>query len=188
MSDITSDINCITKTAETKRLLVDGGCLPMALLTPFGLSGAFGMARIRSYGTRFEFQEDGQEVVAFAWREPSVEDYQDVVAFNFSRPEHAWTRYGVASILGDDALLKAIACQEPIRIRRTVLDWLRADLNGICVIDWKAAWWRLRGARLVVEDYEHGRELERRLRAPDPELPNIALINKVFIPASARAA
>lgn len=88
------------------------------------------------------------------------------------------TRKGVATYLG--SLEPFLAHHTPIQIHRTVRAWA-ASSDGIFVLEWDVSLEQLlvSGRTVVAEDVEHGKELERRLRAFQrrltPSIPSISV-------------
>ena len=97
----------------------------------------------------------------------------DLLGWYSHRPGRWWRRRGVAIILGEWAVELGETYDEPVRVYRTPLDWLRAGGEGLVIVDWTEAYFRLAGLQLVASDVAHGEELQRRLRPPQPEGPRI---------------
>lgn len=66
-----------------------------------------------------------------------TQQLDDLVAFHPDRPDKWWTRNG-AAILGQEAVERAAAMDEPLYLFPTPLDWLVAEGHGACVLDWTA--------------------------------------------------
>jgi len=104
----------------------------------FGNRPYLGIARIVVGDAFFDFAEDGE----LAWIVPVGEPYpiawewlDDIVAFFPSDPSHWWLRRGSAEILGLDQVEMARWLGEPLILRRTPLDWLRAGMKGAVILD-----------------------------------------------------
>ena len=178
MTDVIAEMDLTTRASEAAAKLRSLGVSSETIVRCDRMAGAIGFGRIRVTKAGFEFQEDGDERICFAWREPD-EDFRDIIAFDPDNPSQAWTRYGAAGVLNEYELVRSVACQQPVQVRRDVLSWLRNDLHGIVILDHRSAWWRFMDAELVAEDVPHGRKLRAWLRRPDPKIsilrPNISV-------------
>jgi hypothetical protein len=79
------------------------------------------------------------------------------------------TLLGRANLLGEHLVLSARLCQ-PLLVCGDVWEWLRADRDGVVILDWAAAAGCLEGLSLVVETVEFGQLLEGRLTRPAPPI------------------
>jgi hypothetical protein len=92
----------------------------------------------------------------------------DLVAWNLRTGATAiWL--GAASILGEFNLLWRLG-EEALRIRPTVLDWLRAECDGLVILNAAEARWRLIDEALIVADAAFGVRLRDALRLPEPKI------------------
>ena len=92
----------------------------------------------------------------------------DLVALDLKAGALATWR-GCASILGEFNLLWRLE-EKGLRAHPTVLDWLRAERDGIVILNSADARWRLIGETLIVTDPAFGRRLREALRLPEPEI------------------
>lgn len=100
-----------------------------------------GMISLSRDGTRWEPEgPDRRLLIGVAERGELV----DIVAASSTRRDEWALRTGLGWALGadmlDDALVRAVACEEKVRLRlfATPLDWLAGGGEGICILDWSA--------------------------------------------------
>ena len=106
--------------------------------------------------------------------DPADPEPIDLVAWFPGEPARWWLRRGTAVLLGEIEVVCAEVYDEPIQVRRTPLDWLKAGGDGIVILaDPATASLYLRAIKIVAEDVSHGLELERSLRPPVIDLPRI---------------
>ena len=124
-----------------------------------------GTARIQPEGKFYQADDNGIMAVIIPIIEGEV--VADLLAFQPSRPDRWWLRLGVAAYLGGDALGDAVM-DEPVRVFRTPLAWLRAGApaDGLVVLDHDIASRELAYHHVVAEDLAHGLELDRLLTIP----------------------
>jgi hypothetical protein len=79
----------------------------------------------------------------------------------------AW--YGAASLLGAETLF-APRLGDGLHVYPDVLEWLRADRDGVVIVNAERARRVLVGDRLIVDDPAFGRLLRDALRWPEPEI------------------
>lgn len=161
-------------------------------------AGTVGAGRIRVSGETFEPVEqdqpkgaDGNDqvvegVIHGIWQGFASPELVDLVAWCPQEPEIWWRRKGVATWLGEAALLRAqgLALEEPdqwLRLCRTPLSWLRAVTRGeaaTCLLDAGGRLLRdlLFEIRAIIPDDEpHAAELYKALRrrTPAPRIPDV---------------
>jgi hypothetical protein len=116
----------------------------------------------------FAIGTDAMAVPAFiviARNEFGVTD--DMVAFD-GQGRRA-TGLGRARLLGEQMIL-APRLGEPLRVFEDVWAWLRADRDGVVILDWSVAVRRLEGVSLCVDSVEFGQILRERLARPAPRI------------------
>lgn len=104
----------------------------------------------------------------------------DIIAWRTGQPDQWHFRRGEHGlVLGDDHLSRAELFHEPIRLRRCPLDWMRAAGDGACLLDHSPGVLdRLREVgEIIVDDLDHGLDIERRLQQPAQAVPEIFIIN-----------
>jgi hypothetical protein len=106
-----------------------------------------------------------------------IEDVGDLVAFLPSDPSHWWCRTGSMPILNPAAILGAEIYDEPLKVWSTPLDWMRASGDGIVILDPLAHLGMYLGSvrQLICDTVELGREVDRRLRQPEPKMPTVMI-------------
>lgn len=74
--------------------------------------------------------------------EDAAGEIVDLVAWFVTDPCRWWTRKGVATILGERAIVRAGWNVEPVNLYRTPGEWLHASAGGddfaACIVDWQA--------------------------------------------------
>jgi hypothetical protein len=116
----------------------------------------------------FAVDTDASAVPAFiviARDEFGVTD--DLVAFD-SRGRFA-PGLGRARLLGEQTIL-APRLGEPLRVFADVWAWLRADRDGVVILDWRVAARRLEDMSLCADTVEFGQILRERLARPAPPI------------------
>ena len=76
---------------------------------------------------------------------------------------------GRARLLGEQMIL-APRLGEPLRVLEDVWAWLRADRDGVVILDWRVAARRLEDVSLCVDSVEFGQSLRERLTRPAPPI------------------
>jgi hypothetical protein len=110
---------------------------------------------------------------------PGFTDIVDLVAWYPDNPWHWWTLCYTGVPLGDDQLYAADYWQNPVMLRATPLDWLRAGGDGVCILNWKPPAQELRTVpELICETVDHGEEVLLRLSAPMMHVPPITILKK----------
>ena len=126
------------------------------------LHGNCGPARVSFHGNLFEFDPDGDGVFVMAVSEGPAEPILDLVAFKLVDPCRWWLRLGQGVVLGLHNARLALFEEAPVLVHGTPLDWLRADCQGVVVLDWKAdILSRLDGFGVLAADGATGKRLER---------------------------
>lgn len=94
----------------------------------------------------------------------------DTVAFRLQAPRAFWRAHGSALLLGRDALERAAFLGTPLWVYETPLDWLRADCDGVVILDWVHYWPIYLGglATLRTKDVAFGQRLRAMLEHPLP--------------------
>lgn len=62
----------------------------------------------------------------------------DFVALQTANPRKWWVRSGLATMLGFWNLEEAAHFDHQLVVHATPLDWLRADCEGVCIVDWRS--------------------------------------------------
>ena len=131
-----------------------------------------GAAKVRPNGNTYEPAPDGIP----AWVIPCMDAGEtcDLIALT-TDPVRWWLRLGLAAYVGGDALSDAVL-DEPVRVFRTPLAWLRAGApaDGLVVLDHDIARRELAYHSIVAEDLAHGLELDRLLTTP-AQCPRISV-------------
>jgi hypothetical protein len=79
------------------------------------------------------------------------------------------TGLGRARLLGEQMIL-APRLGEPLRVFEDVWAWLRADRDGVVILDWRVAARRLEDVSLCADRVEFGQILRERLARPAPPI------------------
>ncbi len=138
--------------------------------------GAPGVGSIRPRGENyFKFADNGRSVVVLpiydsetpAWAplERRFEGLLDLLAFDPKQPDCWWLRRGQALLLGSIyvGLVLEESCTLPIY--SNPLSWLRAEGEGLMILDWEMAPALLCDVgEFLVEDVETGNRIEAALR------------------------
>jgi hypothetical protein len=123
-------------------------------------------------GGRFEFARDLRDAsghvlaVIIPVRDDTGETI-DLAAWGLDTGALATWR-GVATVLGVDRLTGPRIEVDGLRVFPGPLEWLRAERQGVVILDPERARWRLTGERLIVGDAPFGRRLREALRLPEP--------------------
>ena len=73
-------------------------------------------------------------------------------------------------MLGEDRLIEPRIEVDGLRLFASPLEWLRAERQGVVILDPERARWRLAGERLIVGDVDFGRRIRDALRLPEPQI------------------
>src|SRR5680860_1267057 len=114
-------------------------------------------------GGTFDFKDDGERALVF------IEDH-DLIAWQPARNLLASWR-GVAFALGEDAIWNPAThfAGGALRVHRTTIEWLRADRDGICIVQPRLAYSQLAHVeRLQFADAAHASSVKRWLQPPKP--------------------
>ena len=150
-----------------------------------------GVARVRVEGDAYEPDADGFEALVVAsftdpprrpdgrWRAPN--EIIDIIAFNPAEPGRWWSRCGIVAALGEESV--SDFSDDPVRVWRNPLAWLRAGATGICPVSpdpaaVRDALLRLPGITVAEEDADQGREIERLLAKHWNRVPPIYVIQR----------
>lgn len=91
----------------------------------------------------------------------------DIVAWRTTLPQKWLWRTGAAWALNPDAIAKNSWRDEPLAIDATPLDWLKADANGLCILNWSAPEIRqLLRVQSIIADAPIARQLREFLAKP----------------------
>lgn len=64
----------------------------------------------------------------------------DLVAFRLETPRSFWSYAGAAPLLGQHSLERAAYFEEPLFVHESPLDWLKAGMTGVVILDWTRYW------------------------------------------------
>lgn len=143
--------------------------------------GPIGVASIEPHPMGvFEFVEDKRRAfIQPVLCGPAFSEIVDLVAWYPDQPGTWWTRCYSGVPLGVDQLDKAEIEQEPILLKTTPLEWLRAYGNGVCVLDWKMSAHALRCVPAIkFDDTAFGRWVHDKLSQPPLRIPDIRIITQ----------
>ena len=131
----------------------------------------------RNDGT-FDFARDTEEdtaTLAFTIVAQGIGGLTDIVAWE-PRRNHVGLLLNRAFALGEEQIWAPGVSRDPIPVRRSLLNWLRAGRCGLFVLRPAVAPFYFRDVgEAVVEDVEHGEELEKMLRPTNP-------MTRIFVP------
>ncbi len=124
---------------------------------------------------RFEFTENGRSVAVLpvydsatpAWSplEHRFDGLLDLIAFDPARPDCWWLRRGQALLLGSIYVGLAIEADLALPIFANPMSWMKANAEGVVVLDWKVAPSLLLDAgEFLAEDVELGNRLDTALK------------------------
>jgi hypothetical protein len=163
-----------------------------AALARLPIPGVIGAGPVRPLaGGLYEPAGEGAEGSIRAWIFPTNllgtvwrATPEDLIAIA-QRPLHCWRlRRGAATVLGAHEIERRSFApsrawhkdvldgptEEPLRLWKTPLAWLKAGCKGAVVLDWRAAALDLLGiwTAIVAEDLGHGLDVQARLSQPFP--------------------
>ena len=146
-------------------------CPVRADLVVFQKNGWFEFAR--------DVGEDGSEQ-AFTILVEGADGPSDIVAWQPKTHRIAfWLNRAFA--LGEEQIWHPCLDDDPMRIWRTPMRWLRAGRQGLVILRPKAAFFHLTNLSAIsAEDFEHGQELEHLLIPPKPR-------TRIFVPAQTQS-
>ncbi len=143
--------------------LFSQGVSDVALLQPEAIRA--GRVRFLENET-FEFADDGQRVLIFRVVECGCEI--DRIAWS-PRDGKLATWRGVAFALGQNAIWNpgTYFAGGALRLHRTALDWLKADRDGICIVNPKLAYSQLHHEdRLIFSDAVYAAQVRKWMKPP----------------------
>lgn len=106
--------------------------------TAIGNAGLIGVAHIEMEGTHWQPEESGiPTLIIPVGMDNSFGRIVDLVALQTVNPRIWWLRTGIGAMLGYWNLEEAAYFQQQLTVHATPLDWLKADCEGICILDWK---------------------------------------------------
>ena len=130
---------------------------------------AFGLTDVAFFGTRFDFVSDDErdaeraaviEVVA-----ADAETIIDYAAWSTTDPMKFATLFGFADALGEEHVVNPATYfgGKALRVRRTPLQWLQAQCQGVVVLNPASSqrWLADAPGLIAVEDIQHAREIGR---------------------------
>lgn len=132
----------------------------------------WGIARVSGSGTTYEPTDDGEPALIV----PAYDDGRivDLVATLMRPRPMLLTRRGVSTVLGADAVMRAVAHgdrKRPLWLHHDPMAWLRAECVGAVILDWQAAPHDLAGvAAFVVGDDVLARRVHAAVVRPAPHI------------------
>ncbi len=111
------------------------------------------------------------------WADP---DWQilDLVAVTPTAPAEIYTRRGLAWALGAYNARYAVYSGEPLTVHRTPFAWLRANRQGIAIVDASEMSLHLSWCSAVIgADVMHARQLRSQLLPPEIPVPQVLVPN-----------
>ena len=137
-------------------------------------TGGIFVARISTDRGWFDLDESGFDAVVCEVRGCDGETVVDLVAWSIDNPTSWWTAIGAAVVMGESFAGNPNAglCGEPLRIFQTPLAWLRAQCEGIVILDHaRAGRWLLDAGRTVAAvDRQHAADIHRLMKAAGPRI------------------
>lgn len=115
------------------------GCPYPALAKLNAEQHTIGVAKVRAHSDGlFDYADDGLPAFIVAVVDPDRDlgdaGIFDLVAFSPDEPARWWGRTGAAFALGDHLLEMG----DPVRVVATPLDWLTAEGDALCILDWSS--------------------------------------------------
>jgi hypothetical protein len=94
----------------------------------------------------------------------------DLVAFRLETPKAFWLLTGAGIALGADEIDRAEIMREALPVHECPLDWLRAEMFGLCILDFAHPWSGLLAGvpALKFDDRTFGRRAEALIQKPYP--------------------
>jgi hypothetical protein len=125
-------------------------------------------------GGRFEFARDLEDATghALAVIIPARDRYGETIDLAAWRPTTGrfGTWRGAAVLLGEDQIDAPRLDGDCLRVFPGPAEWLRAERQGVVILDPKRARWLLAEERLLVADAPFGRQVRDMLRLPAPRI------------------
>jgi hypothetical protein len=121
-----------------------------------------GSGPVMIQNTTYQPYEDGE----WCFLTPCWPWMEDIVAWHPATPGRWALRIGTGTMLGD------VRYDEPLRVHRTPLAWLRAGGEGVCFLDRSSIAPTLwgHGQRIIADDVAHMRELRDICRRAEPRI------------------
>lgn len=145
--------------------LISQGVSEKAMLEPHIIRAG----RVRFLdGNTFEFADEGERALVFRVVECDCE--VDLVAWSRKRNQLATWR-GKAFALGQEAIWNPATyfMGSALEIHETPINWLKAEREGICIVQPRFAYANLGHVeRILCHDEKFARDLERWLQPPQP--------------------
>lgn len=125
-------------------------------------------------GRRWVRRFRGDRAIVLPVLSPESGELLDLVAFRLETPRSYWSFSGAAPMLGYASLERAIYFQEPLFVHESPLDWLKASMTGIVILDWARYWpgYVAEVPALRMMDEGFGRRVRALLQRPLP-IPEI---------------
>lgn len=117
----------------------------------------------------------GERAIVIPEMSQATGQLTNLVAFHSETPRSFWRMLdGGAPFLGPDAIERAEHFNEPLMVHETPIEWLRAECEGVVILDWNHYWpLYLGGVKQVrTASIEFGRRLRDTLMRPLP-IPEI---------------
>jgi hypothetical protein len=137
---------------------------------PYCASGPLRVASIVFTEQYFDVAVDGDASAVPAFIVIARAEFgvtNDLVGFDCRGRLASWLRR--APLLGEQMIF-APRLGEPLRVFEDVWRWLRADRDGVVILDWRVAARRLEDVSLCVDSVEFGQILRERLTRPAPQI------------------
>lgn len=104
-----------------------------------GNAGMIGLTKQFSDGRYWFPHEFGYEAIVLpVGNSNRLSGIVDLVAFQVHKPELYWQRNGYGSLLGWWNVEYCIHYDEQLTIHSNPLEWLKADCEGCCILDWSS--------------------------------------------------
>jgi hypothetical protein len=156
--------------AQRAWLLAHGISASAMEVDPYCASGPLRFASVAYSEQYFDFAVDTDASAVPAFIVIARDEFgvtNDVVAFDGQG--RLAPGLGRARLLGEQMIF-APRLGQPLRVFEDVWAWLRADRDGVVIIDWRAAAHRLECVSVCVDGVEFGQILRERLTRPAPQI------------------
>ncbi len=144
---------------------------------------AFGVARIETSGSTFQFNDDGKPAVIVPVSDSyEIDEFEDgltdLLAFLPDDPSRWWVLRDTMPVLNLEEIERAVPCMgidEVLTVYETPLSWLQGYRNGIVILDWKAnlRLWLGGVGRIWCDNESLAERLTNALSEPVRALPDI---------------